>query len=76
MQTIDTKQDTVADNDVLRQKLRHASTEALIQALITLTHKVHGRQDPVSDRHRLQREYVISEIKRRAADSAPTDGAA
>lgn len=55
-----------AENDVLRQKLRHSSTETLIQALIQLTHRVHGRHDAVSDRLREQREYVIAEIKRRA----------
>jgi len=53
-------------DDLLRQRLCHASTEALIQVLITLTHRVHDRNDAVADRVRLQREFVISEIKRRA----------
>lgn len=73
-----TAQDTVtapAVDDVLRHKLRHASTEALIQALINLTHRVHGRHDPVSDRLREQREHVIVELKRRT-DSTTAGGAA
>lgn len=54
-------------NEVLRQKLRHTTTDALIQALITLTHCVHDRNDAAADLVREQREYVIEEIKRRAA---------
>lgn len=54
-------------DDVLAYKLRHASVESLIQAMITLTHRVHDRHDAVADRLREQREHVIVEIKRRAA---------
>jgi tyrosine-protein phosphatase YwqE len=64
-----------AADGMLRHKLRRASTESLIQAVIQLTHRVHGRHDAIADRIREQREHVISEIKRRA-DSDVTGGAA